>query len=143
MSLQEVKQNLEMHMISAADDSEMGGVVENNAVRNRACDFTFLGGACKVPKVVGVLLGRPSDIIAGVPFYAEHHFSSLASFDFAAIEPKTRNGFRKSQSLAVAGVEMVDKKGYHTFRRGDVVEYLRKPDSADAALLSDNGIEAV
>eukprot|EP00965_Chrysotila_dentata_P036536 1215703-Pleurochrysis_carterae.AAC.1 len=78
LTLTEALQNAELGMI-AEMDAGCGGLVQNTLTEFEMRDFTSLNyGAQKPQKVVGVLLGRPSDTIAGVPFFAEHHASQHA-----------------------------------------------------------------
>eukprot|EP00965_Chrysotila_dentata_P125063 4133973-Pleurochrysis_carterae.AAC.1 len=84
-------------------------------------------------------MGRPCDKNAGASFYLEHHLSQVAAESFFELPSSTKITCHCATSrMARGGVtsgaaEGADCKGYHTFRRFDVMELLHKPDSAKAA----------
>eukprot|EP00965_Chrysotila_dentata_P217903 6190290-Pleurochrysis_carterae.AAC.1 len=101
-------------MAVPAPAAEVGGVCANAVSTFRAIDFTYLKeGGAKLPRVVGVLLGKPGDIIAGVPLFAEHHLSSVVSFEKASgreAATNTRNRAKRAAATASTLTSIPDRR---------------------------------
>jgi len=109
-------------MLDAATEEE-GGIIKNVTGYAMADDVTYLHG-----KPVGVLVGKGDTLLANVPIH-ESYFVNKECFKDA--EPS-----RKSRSATpdAAPMNEQDRYGFHTFRRGDVVEYIFKSDTTEFGL---------
>eukprot|EP00965_Chrysotila_dentata_P214096 6188018-Pleurochrysis_carterae.AAC.1 len=76
------------------------------------------------PKVVGVLVGEElGETIANEAMYQQHHVS-VAAFGAPATSRTRRRGSQGPPQLGLR-----ERLGFHTFRRGDVVQYTAVQDS--------------
>eukprot|EP00965_Chrysotila_dentata_P222478 6193000-Pleurochrysis_carterae.AAC.1 len=151
MDLREVQGNSLVLGMACSMETQDNGLFWNVEPATRACAFTTAkhAGGGKPQKVMGMLLGRPCDKIAGASFYSEHHLSQVATDSF--FEPVSSTTYTRHLArsrTANGGVTPgaaagANRKGYHTFRRFDVEELLRKPDRAEAAFWPPGGIEAI
>eukprot|EP00965_Chrysotila_dentata_P147295 4862845-Pleurochrysis_carterae.AAC.1 len=133
----EVRVGLEIGVI-AGMPAESGGLRENVAMEVRAMNLTTLReGGTKSAKIMGVLLGHPRHVLGslGILLYAEHHLNKQAEPDIGCRSSK-RNKSRGN--LTPSAFETPDRHGFHTFRRGDIVEYIARGDAARPATTAES-----
>eukprot|EP00965_Chrysotila_dentata_P105502 3484312-Pleurochrysis_carterae.AAC.1 len=120
---------------------DTGGLCNGLKQSTRALNFTFrMEGQQKEAYVIGVLLGDPFQVLLdGVPLYSAHHRGGLAKFGDSggsggvAAGTRRRRKTRTSNPSTPSSIEDVpDRRGYQTFRRGDVVDVVRGGETSDA-----------
>eukprot|EP00965_Chrysotila_dentata_P192137 6174995-Pleurochrysis_carterae.AAC.1 len=106
----------EKGLMMSMEKSEPGLCESRSGVpKASAFSSTHEGGRGSV-KVVGVLIGKTADVIAGEHMYEQHHVCSNA---FGP--PPTQ---RRRATNTDACLSQQDRLGFHTFRRGDLARYV-------------------
>ena len=95
----------------AAADAAHGGIIANKSGYAMAASFVKASFSGKT-KLIGLLVGKTNDSIAGMPIHL-----GFTIVDGLFQPPKRVR--RKSEGLTYQ-----DRQGLHSFRRGDLVEYL-------------------
>eukprot|EP00965_Chrysotila_dentata_P262556 6214603-Pleurochrysis_carterae.AAC.2 len=89
-----------------------GGLINNERVQDRAMGLTsFKEGRMPTPKVVGVLVGEHRHGIGTITLNVAHFVET------SAFEPTSNTRVRRHSATTVKA----DRKGYHSFRCGDMV----------------------
>eukprot|EP00965_Chrysotila_dentata_P257661 6212961-Pleurochrysis_carterae.AAC.1 len=125
----EVRVGLEIGVV-AAMPADAGGLCDNVPIEVRAIDFTTLKeGGKKNANIMGVLLGHPDHVLGslGILLYAEHHLNKQAELDSAVRSSKRK---KSRGDLTPSAFETPDRRGFHTFKRGDIVEFIARGDAA-------------
>eukprot|EP00965_Chrysotila_dentata_P177170 5851842-Pleurochrysis_carterae.AAC.1 len=133
----EVRVGLETGSIAALP-LDTGGLCNDIPQATRALSFTLRKeGQQKKAKVIGVLLGDPSQfLLDNVPLYSAHHLGSLAEFGNTSGSGGVASGTRtrrktRTDASTPSSIDVPDRRGYQTFRRGDVVDILRAGETSD------------
>eukprot|EP00965_Chrysotila_dentata_P241620 6204387-Pleurochrysis_carterae.AAC.2 len=103
-----------------------GGLVNNERLQDRAVAVTACkDGRSPAPKPVGVLVGEHKHGVGTVPLYSAHFV------DVSAFEPAPSSRLRRKSAASVKA----DRKGYHSFRCGDMMRSTHSGSSGEMAMM--------
>eukprot|EP00965_Chrysotila_dentata_P114157 3774018-Pleurochrysis_carterae.AAC.1 len=84
-------------------------------------------GGSKTARLMGVLLGNPDETLSDldVQLYAEHHLNKMPDFDGGGDRVRSSKRHKPcTEAVTPLTLNATDRRGFHTFRRGDIMEYV-------------------
>eukprot|EP00965_Chrysotila_dentata_P240509 6203760-Pleurochrysis_carterae.AAC.1 len=116
---QELSSRMAAGIISATGDDMPGMVESTSGVPKAAAFSTVHEGGKAAAKVVGVCIGEViGHRLANEIMYEQHHVC-IAAFG----QPSARTRRRRNSNSALQQPTLRELTGFHTFRRGDCVQY--------------------